>query len=112
MKDIKKAGKVRRLLWKYILFEFNDSDEELIAAQRLGNSIGVDTLMFVFTHSKFKSVKYRPETVADLPIIYSNVTTNHTTQIEKIIPNKSHIGKSNLKIGVFKQLLKRFGIGL
>jgi len=82
MKDIPKTldGKKQRILWKYILFEFNDSKEELIAAQRLAHSIGIDTLMFVFTHSRFKSVKYRPENILDLPIIYPNVTTNITPQ--------------------------------
>ena len=31
--------------WKYILFEFNDSDEELYEAQRLAAEIGVDQLL-------------------------------------------------------------------
>ena len=52
--------------------------EEIIAAQDLANSIGVDTLMFVFTHSRFKSVRYRPENYTELPIKYPNVTTSVT----------------------------------
>ena len=82
MKDVPKTGDGRkqRLIWKYILFEFNDTDEELIAAQHLANSIGVDTLQFVFTHSRFKSVKYRPENFADVPIKYPNVITSVTPQ--------------------------------
>src|SRR4030067_1528637 len=105
MKDIKKAGMVRQLTWKYILFEFNDSDEELIAAQHLANNIGVDLLMFVFTHSKFKSLKYKPETVADLPIIYPNVITNYTTPIEKTYKNR---GNYILNLSGIKQLLKKY----
>lgn len=71
-------GRKQLLVWKYILFEFNDSDEELIAAQTRANELGVDTLLFVFTHSEFKSIRYPPERAANLPIRYSNVVTNLT----------------------------------
>ncbi|MFZ5863098.1 MAG: radical SAM protein [Nitrospirota bacterium] len=86
MKDIPKtvAGKKQNIMWKYILFEFNDSDEEITAAQHLAQSMGIDTLMFVVTHSRFKSIKYRPETIATLPILFPNVTTNLTTQLLQI----------------------------
>lgn len=41
--------KVRpEVIWKYILFEFNDSDDELNAAQNMANEVGVDTLIFVY----------------------------------------------------------------
>lgn len=106
MKDAKKSGNVGRLTWKYILFEFNDSDEELIAAQHLANSIGVDTLMFVFTHSQFKSMKYRPETLTDLPIIYPNVITNYTSQIEEKNKNKGSQPFVKFAIRCYKQLSK------
>jgi hypothetical protein len=71
-------GRKQLLVWKYILFEFNDSDEELIAAQDRANDLGVDILMFVFTHSNFRSTRYTPELAFNLPIRYSNVTTNLT----------------------------------
>ncbi|MCC7201167.1 MAG: radical SAM protein [Nitrospirae bacterium] len=105
MKDAKKSGNVRKLIWKYILFEFNDSNEELIAAQHLANSIGVDLLMFVFTHSQFKSIKYKPETISELPIIYPIVTTNHTSQIEEKNRNKRQKASLNYAIRCYKRLL-------
>ncbi|MFZ5876660.1 MAG: radical SAM protein [Nitrospirota bacterium] len=83
MKAIPKTngGRKQTIVWKYILFEFNDSDEEILAAQRLAHSLEIDMLMFVFTHSRFKSMKYRSETVSTLPIHFPNVTTNLTTQL-------------------------------
>lgn len=74
-------GRKQTLIWKYILFEFNDGDRELIAAQKLAQSIGVDVLLFVFTHSAYRSQKYLPELAANLPILYPNVATNMTTYI-------------------------------
>ncbi len=104
MKAIPKAidGKKQNISWKYILFEFNDSDEEIIAAQRLAQSLGIDMLMFVFTHSRFKSVKYRSDTVASLPILFPNVTTNLTTQLLQLdLESGSHVsgpqGRSYVK---------------
>lgn len=80
MRDVPREvdGQKRTLVWKYILFEFNDSDEELIAAQHAAESLGVDVLLFVFTHSRYKSQRYTPETAAMLPIVASNVMTNAT----------------------------------
>lgn len=56
------------LIWKYILFEWNDSRDELLAAQRTADSIGVDYLLFVFTHSAGKSLRYSMENATELPI--------------------------------------------
>lgn len=64
------------VIWKYILFEFNDSTEELLAVQEKIAELGVDTLVFVVTHSAHRSQLYTMKTVTDLPIIKSNVTTN------------------------------------
>jgi MoaA/NifB/PqqE/SkfB family radical SAM enzyme len=39
----KKIGRQRQLvIWKYILFEFNDSDEEILEAQKLAQELKVD----------------------------------------------------------------------
>ncbi len=64
------------VIWKYILFEFNDSDEELIAAQQRAAEIGVDSLLFVVTHSAFHSQRYPMEKLAQLPIVIPQVATN------------------------------------
>lgn len=64
------------VIWKYILFEFNDSHEELLAVQEKTAELGVDTLVFVVTHSAHCSKRYTMKTLTDLPIIKANVTTN------------------------------------
>ncbi|WP_028583086.1 radical SAM protein [Desulfogranum mediterraneum] len=64
------------VIWKYILFEFNDSKEELLAAQERARELGVDTLVFVVTHSQYHSQRYTMESIASLPIVQANVTTN------------------------------------
>ncbi|WP_028580359.1 radical SAM protein [Desulfogranum japonicum] len=64
------------VIWKYILFEFNDSNDELIDAQHKAQEIGVDSLLFVVTHSEFHSRRYPMEELAKLPIIIPQVATN------------------------------------
>jgi MoaA/NifB/PqqE/SkfB family radical SAM enzyme len=66
------------LIWKYILFEWNDSPEELGAAQELAEEIGVNWLLFVYTHSAGKSRRHAPENDADFPIRGARITTNAT----------------------------------
>jgi hypothetical protein len=44
--------------WKYILFEHNDSEEEIVHAQQLAHDLGVDEMMFVLTHTWNRSKKY------------------------------------------------------
>lgn len=60
MKDIPKfiLGRRQKKIWKYILFEFNDSDEELLLAAKLKEKLDVDELVFVRTHSGYKSVRF------------------------------------------------------
>jgi len=44
--------------WKYILFEHNDSEREIVHAQHLARDLGVDEMMFVLTHTWNRSKKY------------------------------------------------------
>lgn len=80
MEAIPKAqgGRRQKVVWKYILFEFNDSDDELILAQKIAQDIGVDILLFVFTHSRFKSIRFTRDNSASFPILYPNVITSAT----------------------------------
>jgi hypothetical protein len=54
-----RAGTADRveIIWQYILFEWNDSDEELAEARRLAAEIGVP-LKWVFTHTEGASKRY------------------------------------------------------
>ena len=75
----KKIGKQRQyVVWKYILFEFNDSDDEIWEAQDAARELKVDCLLFVYTHSQFKSQRYTLENAADFPIHRAKVKTNAT----------------------------------
>jgi wyosine [tRNA(Phe)-imidazoG37] synthetase (radical SAM superfamily) len=65
-------------VWKYILFEFNDSDEEITETQQRAQDLGVDVMIFVFTHSKHRSERWTAENVAEFPILFPNVTTSAT----------------------------------
>jgi len=80
MADIPKqvGGRRQRVIWKYILFEFNDSDEELRAAQEKAADLDVDCLMFVFTQTNFKSRRYTLANATDFPIFGSNVSVAGT----------------------------------
>jgi organic radical activating enzyme len=60
-------GPVRPLsVWKYILFNFNDSPEELRAAQDFAIRFGVDMLMFVLTKTRWKSTRWTPESYPEI----------------------------------------------
>ncbi len=66
------------VVWKYILFEWNDSFEEIRAAQELAQEIGVTALLFVYTHSAGKSQRYTLNNPGDFPILAPNVNINAT----------------------------------
>ena len=65
-----------RVIWKYILFDTNDSDGEILEAQRLSQELGVTHLLFVHSHTRNKSLRYTAENPFALPIAYPNVTVN------------------------------------
>ncbi len=54
--------------WKYIVFEHNDSDEELIEAQAIADVNGIDSLLFILTNSKQRSMRYQVDTINAFPI--------------------------------------------
>jgi hypothetical protein len=78
MKDACKGSHKSLIVWKYILFEHNDSDTEIYQAQKLAQTIGVDRIDFVFTHSPNKSKRYTIKNAASFPRHFPNVGTNAT----------------------------------
>ena len=62
------GGRRQTKIWKYILFEFNDSDDELIEAQNKAVELGCDGLMFVLTHSAFRSQRYTRANFGGAPL--------------------------------------------
>lgn len=66
------------VIWKYILFEWNDSLAELTAARTLATEMGLDWLLFVYTHSAGRSRGYTAVNAPSFPVLGPRVTTNAT----------------------------------
>ena len=69
MKDLKSLEKAPIVEWKYILFTYNDSDEEILSAQRKAMELGVDRVIFVLTHSRERSLRFSTENLDELPLM-------------------------------------------
>jgi hypothetical protein len=61
------------VVWKYVLFETNDSDEELLEAQRLADQFGVSRLWFVHSHTTNRSKRYTYQNPHTVPVTSSRV---------------------------------------
>lgn len=61
------------VIWKYILFTSNDSDAEILEAQRVAHEIGVDRLWFVHGHGPMRSQTFTFENARTFPIAYPRV---------------------------------------
>jgi len=60
-----------KVVWKYVIFEHNDSPERLLSAQEQGIGIGLDEIVFVFTSLGPASKRItRP---GQVPIVASNL---------------------------------------
>jgi len=93
IRDHKRHSNSRlRVEWKYILFEWNDSDEEIGAAARLADELEVD-LRFCLTHSPGKSTRfYNMAVLRDtLAVLAPHATLSLTFQL-KSEPNDADIG--------------------
>jgi hypothetical protein len=73
-----KGGRRQHVIWKYILFEFNDSDQEILEAQAIAESLGIDSLVFVFTQTKYKSGRYTLRNSGSLPIVWGGARVKAT----------------------------------
>jgi organic radical activating enzyme len=61
------------VIWKYILLNTNDSDEEILLAQEMASRIGVSRLWFVHGHGHMKSIRYTYENALSIPVVYPNI---------------------------------------
>jgi hypothetical protein len=86
MRDVRKYAKHQPFLeWKYILFEFNDSDEELMEAQKIAEDIGVDSMMFIVTNTRFRSERYLADRLFSFPRISPLVTVSPAASMQKVL---------------------------
>lgn len=67
-----------RVIWKYILFDHNDSDTEILHAQQDASVLGVDQILFVATHSVNRSRRYTNANLSSLPIVTERAVHNAT----------------------------------
>jgi tetratricopeptide (TPR) repeat protein len=115
MADVRDAGRAAgrklHIEWKYILFEWNDSDEELAHASRLAKELEV-RLRFVRTHSEGRSLKYTtPESVEEMcATIAPHASPDLTFQLKTDV---SHVGvvRSDQVKWMLAFALERLGAG-
>ena len=69
MKDLKSIPNPPYVEWKYILFTYNDSNEEIKRAQEKAIELGVDRITFVLTHSIGKSERYTYDNIDELDLL-------------------------------------------
>ncbi|MDO8540810.1 MAG: radical SAM protein [Opitutaceae bacterium] len=82
MHDARHApGRAPAVEWKYILFRYDDSDVELIAAQQKAAKLDIDSLQFVLTHTVEKSTRFTPENIEELPIVWSRAYPETTPNL-------------------------------
>ena len=74
MEEAKKYSPETEVIWKYILFEFNDSDLELKNAQYFAESIDIDRLLFILTPSNVKSKRFDIDNLDQFPFVSKKAT--------------------------------------
>lgn len=79
-RNAKEANRKQFVVWKYILFTHNDTEDEIKLAEEIALGLGVDRLQFVRTHSEGKSVTWENKT---LPLRWSNSVDTSTPLIER-----------------------------
>lgn len=72
------------VVWKYILFTHNDTEEEIKLAEDMAMSLGVDRLQFVRTHSEGRSITWENKT---LPLRWVNSVDTSTPLVERNSPS-------------------------
>jgi wyosine [tRNA(Phe)-imidazoG37] synthetase (radical SAM superfamily) len=68
MDDARKKYPKARIIWKYVLFTHNDSDDEIITAQRIADKIQVDELRFINTSYGPASQRLSKALITPFPI--------------------------------------------
>jgi len=86
MADAKSSKQLRQpyVVWKYILFEFNDSYEELVRAQEKAMELGVDEIKFIITHTKYRSKRFSIENTQEIPLILPIANVTSTEKLKRI----------------------------
>jgi hypothetical protein len=105
---------VPQLNWRYILFKWNDSDEEMEKARRLAVELGVDRLSWEITDhpedsfsrrfapgtSDFERIKYEVWDHSGLGNAIPGATPRAAIDVRTLIPGVPLIGKAGQSIAV------------
>ena len=85
MRDAGALMQARRplVVWKYILFEHNDSPEEIVAAQSFALAANVGMLMFVLTQTDFRSKIYTSNTHHHILLLAPNARLFKTPDFQR-----------------------------
>jgi organic radical activating enzyme len=84
--------------WKYILFDHNDSDDDILLAQEQARAFGLQSLLFIITNSKGASRRFTPDTIETFPLRHDFVTISPaagimtTREAGVILPEVSQLG--------------------
>lgn len=84
--------------WKYILFEHNDSDEELEEVQLLAEKLSVDSLLFIITNSKKASKRFTVDNIREFPLRFDRAHVSPAAalltirQTGRLVPEHSILG--------------------
>jgi wyosine [tRNA(Phe)-imidazoG37] synthetase (radical SAM superfamily) len=76
----KVSSSTPQVIWQKVMFNYNDSDEDLIAYQKAAARCGVDKILLVFTWTDNFSTR-KP---ADVPNLFENIEVLDTLQRDNI----------------------------
>jgi len=76
----KNKSELPKLIWQYILFNYNDSDEKLIQFQNMALDYGIDQLRIIYTRCNNYSIR-SPD---DFPKVFKNIEFVPVSQYSQI----------------------------
>jgi hypothetical protein len=84
MRELKSLRADIELTWKYILFEFNDSETETNTAQDIAEELGIDRVLFVMTNSRGRSKRYTASTLRELPLHSPRASASPAAALQRV----------------------------
>ena len=85
MEDSKQyKSKITKIIWKYIVFSHNDSDEELVKAQEIAELYDIDELHFVLTNTDNGSKRFLVDNLHEFPLRSSKARVINAAALQKV----------------------------
>lgn len=104
MADSKKyKSENTKVIWKYIVFDHNDTDEELLKAQELADFYDIDELHFVLTNTDNGSKRFFTHNLHEFPLSSKKARLINAAALQKIKHDLSdNINRRSLNRGSLK----------